>query len=188
MTHLDRIDRSVLAALQNNARISNKELAARVGLAPSSCLARVKRLEAEGVIVRYRAELEPHALGLGLQAMISVQLRVHVDEAFGGLGCHLRSLPETVAVYCLGGAIDFLVHVACRDTEHLRILTVRSFLNRPEVAKIETSLIFAFSRIELDTSAPDPPAADPRGARGIQQAAGSRARVRAVRSAHRRAR
>lgn len=166
MIHLDRIDRSVLAALQNDARISNKELAARIGLAPSSCLARVKRLEAEGAIVRYRAELDADALGLGLQAMIAVQLRLHADQAFGDLGCHLRTLPETLALYCLGGAIDFLVHVACRDTEHLRVLTLRSFTSRPEVAKIETSLIFAHSRCELDVTAPEPPAIPARGARG----------------------
>ncbi|MEJ7601551.1 MAG: Lrp/AsnC family transcriptional regulator [Kofleriaceae bacterium] len=149
MTGLDRIDRVIVAALQNDARISNKELAARVELAPSACLARVRKLEARGVIASYRAELDPEALGLGLQALISVQLRLHVTENFGSIGQHLRSLPEAVAVYCLGGSIDFLVHVMCRDTEHLRKLTVTSFTNRPEVSRIETSLVFAFSRLPL---------------------------------------
>jgi len=149
MSALDRIDRALLAALQNDARISNKELAAHVGLAPSSCLTRVRKLEADGVIQGYRAELAPRALGLGLQALISVQLRVHVTEAFGNIGGHLRGLPETVSVYCLGGAIDFLVHVACRDTDHLRVLTNEAFMNRPEVGRIETSLVFSFSRSSL---------------------------------------
>jgi DNA-binding Lrp family transcriptional regulator len=149
MTHLDRIDRQLLAALQNDARTSNKELAGLVGLAPSSCLARVKKLEADGVIAGYRAELSPRSLGLGLQALISVQMRLHVDKAFGNLGDHLRSLPESIAVYCLGGAVDFLVHVACRDTEHLRVLTIKSFTNRPEVSRIETQLVFSFSRSSL---------------------------------------
>jgi len=155
---LDRIDRQILAALQNDARISNKELAAMVDLAPSSCLTRVRRLQDESVITRYGAELDARALGLGLQALISVQLRLHVDQAFGSIGDHLRALPETVAVYCLSGAIDFLVHVACRDVEHLRVLTIRSFTNRPEVAKIETSLIFSFSRSPLDVAVPAPAA------------------------------
>ncbi|MGN6105312.1 MAG: Lrp/AsnC family transcriptional regulator [Kofleriaceae bacterium] len=149
MASLDRIDRALIGALQNDARISNKELAARVGLAPSSCLARVRKLEAEGVITGYRAEIAPRPLGLGLQALIAVQLRLHVGEAFSNIGDHLRSLPETVAVYCLGGATDFLVHVACRDTEHLRVLTIRSFTSRPEVSRIETSLVFSFARSGL---------------------------------------
>ncbi|MFB1484575.1 Lrp/AsnC family transcriptional regulator [Corallococcus sp. RDP092CA] len=149
MAALDRIDRAILEALQNNARLSNKELAARVGLAPSSCLARVKRLETDGVIRSYRADLDPRSLGLGLQALIGVQLRLHVGEAFGSIGDHLRSLPETVAVYCLGGTTDFLVHVVCRDTEHLRVLTIQSFTSRPEVSRIETSLVFSFARSGL---------------------------------------
>ncbi|MFP2959727.1 Lrp/AsnC family transcriptional regulator [Myxococcus sp. 1LA] len=147
MTPLDRIDRAILTALQKDARLSNKELAAEVGLAPSSCLTRVRKLEAEGFITGYRAELDAKALGLGLQALISVQLRLHVGEAFGNIGQHLRSLPETVAVYCLGGSTDFLVHVVCRDTEHLRRLTILSFTSRPEVSRIETSLVFSYSRL-----------------------------------------
>nr|WP_308477875.1 Lrp/AsnC ligand binding domain-containing protein [Nannocystis poenicansa] len=101
------------------------------------------------MITGYRTELAPRSLGLDLQALIAVQLRLHVGEAFNSIGDHLRSLPETVAVYCLGGATDFLVHVACRDTEHLRVLTIRSFTSRPEVSRIETSLVFSFARSSL---------------------------------------
>ena len=138
-----------MAALQNDARISNKQLAAHVGLAPSSCLARVAKLEATGAIQGYTAKLHPGTLGLGLQALISVQLRLHVGESFQAIGDHLRGLPEAAAVYCLGGSIDFLVHVMCRDTEHLRALTIDSFTSRPEVARIETSLVFSFARLGL---------------------------------------
>jgi DNA-binding Lrp family transcriptional regulator len=156
---LDRIDRALLAALQNNARISNKQLAAQVGLAPSSCLARVRKLEASGVIDGYTATLRPAPLGLGLQALISVQLRLHAGEAFQSIGDHFRGLPEAVAVYCLGGTIDFLVHVACRDTEHLRVLTIAAFTSRPEVARIETSLVFSFARLAFPVDdAPREPA------------------------------
>jgi DNA-binding Lrp family transcriptional regulator len=155
MPTLDRIDRTLMAALQNNARISNKELAALVGLAPSSCLSRVRKLESDGAIRAYRAELDTGALGLGLQALIAVQLRLHVGKDFGTIGTHLRSLPEAVAVYCLGGATDFLVHVVCRDTEHLRVLTIESFTSRPEVARIETSLVFAYSALGVRATAND---------------------------------
>jgi DNA-binding Lrp family transcriptional regulator len=149
MPQLDRIDRAILTALQNNARLSNKELASQVGLAPSSCLMRVRKLESDGVIQGYQANLAPDALGLGLQALIAVQLRLHVGEAFGNIGEHLRSLPEAVAVYCLGGTTDFLVHVVCRDTDHLRRLTILSFTSRPEVSRIETSLVFSYARLGL---------------------------------------
>jgi DNA-binding Lrp family transcriptional regulator len=148
-TPLDRTAHAILDALQNNARISNKELAAIAGLVPSACLARVRKLEAQGVIHGYRAELDPSALGLGLQALISVRLRRHASNHFGSIGEHLRALPEAVAVYCLGGSTDFLVHVMCRDTEHLRILTVKSFTSRPEVSRIATSLVFSFARLGL---------------------------------------
>ncbi|AKQ64511.1 Transcriptional regulator, AsnC family [Myxococcus hansupus] len=161
MTPLDRIDRAILTALQKDARLSNKELAAQVGLAPSTCLTRVKKLESEGFIKGYRAELDSGALGLGLQALISVQLRLHVDHAFGSIGDHLRSLPETVAVYCLGGSTDFLVHVVCRDTEHLRRLTILSFTNRPEVSRIETSLVFSYTKLPVPVD-PEEMAALPR--------------------------
>jgi DNA-binding Lrp family transcriptional regulator len=159
-TALDRIDRVLLTALQKDARTSNKALAARVGLAPSSCLMRVRRLERLGVIAGYRADLDAPALGLGLQALISVQLQRHAGEAFGSIGEHLRALPETVAVYCLGGATDFLVHVACRDTEHLRLLTQRAFLNRAEVGRIETALVYSYThaRLSVDAAAAEPAA------------------------------
>ncbi|WP_245772159.1 Lrp/AsnC ligand binding domain-containing protein [Myxococcus fulvus] len=64
------------------------------------------------------------------------------------MGAPLRSLPETVAGYCLGGTTDFVVHVVCRDTAHLRRLTILSFTSRPEVSRIETSLVFSCTRRE----------------------------------------
>ncbi|MET0555195.1 MAG: Lrp/AsnC family transcriptional regulator [Vicinamibacteria bacterium] len=175
MSTLDRIDRVILTELQNNARLSNKEVAARVGLAPSTCLTRVRRLEATGAIAGYRAELDPASLGLGLQALISVYLNRHAVDAFGAIGPHLRSLPEALAVYCLGGAIDFLVHVACRDTEHLRQLTLRVFGNRPEVSRIETSLVFSFTRSGLPVEAAEPkPAGLEKGAERTEARPGTR--------------
>jgi DNA-binding Lrp family transcriptional regulator len=92
---LDPIDLALLDLLQRDARRSNKELAAAVGLAPSSCLARVRRLERE-VIRGYHAELDPLAVGLQVQAMVSVRLRLHSRPAFDSFAAHLRALPEVV--------------------------------------------------------------------------------------------
>ncbi len=141
---LDRIDFGILTALQNDARLSNKELAGRVGLAPSSCLERVRRLRADGVLRGFHADAAPEALGIGLQAMISVRLRVHSRDAFESFREHLRSLREAVAVYQLGGLDDFLIHVAVRDADHLRELAMDQFTSRPEVERMETSLVFEY--------------------------------------------
>lgn len=80
---LDRIDRAILAHLQKNARLSNKELAAKVGLAPSSCLARVQRLTKQGVIKGFHAFVDPQALGIGLQALVAVKLKQHSRRRSG---------------------------------------------------------------------------------------------------------
>lgn len=143
---LDRIDFGIIDALQNDARLSNKELAARVGLAPSSCLERVRRLRGEGVLRGFHADAAPEALGIGIEAMISVRLRVHSRAAFESFSDHVHALHEAVAVYQLGGLDDFLVHVAVRDTKHLRELVMDQFTARPEVERMETALVFEHHR------------------------------------------
>ena len=87
---LDQIDVAILVALQNDARLSNKELAARVGLAPSSCLERVRRLDRDGVIRGYHARLHPPAVGMGLEAMISIRLDRQTSEHRGFYGRGVR--------------------------------------------------------------------------------------------------
>ena len=139
---MDRIDRQILALLQKNARLSNKELAARVGLAPSSCLARVQRLTKEGVLRGFHAFVDPKALGIGIQALIAVKLKQHSREKVRAFLRHLQALPEAVALYHVSGAMDFQVHVAVRDTDHLRDLALDAFTVRPEVESIQTSLLF----------------------------------------------
>ncbi|MBZ4420649.1 Lrp/AsnC family transcriptional regulator [Myxococcus sp. RHST-1-4] len=143
---LDRIDFAILEALQKNARLSNKELAAEVGLAQSSCLARVGRLREAGVLKSFHAEVDPRAVGIGLQAMIAVRLRQHSRETLEAFRRHTLSLPEVLAVYHVAGANDFLIHVAVRDADHLRDLGMDAFTTRPEVAHLETSLIFEYVR------------------------------------------
>lgn len=144
--NFDRTDLAILRLLRNNARISNKELAAKVGIAPSTCLTRVRRLEREGVISGYHAELNPAAVGVSIQAMIAVRMVRHVRSDVEAFHAHAMGLKETVAIYHVAGADDFLVHVAVRDTEHLRQMVLYAFTERPEVAHIETRLIFEQAR------------------------------------------
>ncbi len=139
---LDQTDREILAALANNARLSNKELAARVGLAPSSCHERVRRLVQSGAILGFHAVVNPAALGYGIEAMIAVRLPQHSRQNFDAFRDYVITIPEVVDVYHVSGEIDFLVHVVAQDAQHLRDLALDRFLSRPEVGHIETELIF----------------------------------------------
>ena len=143
---LDRIDRALCAALANNARLTNKELAARVGLAPSSCLERVRRLVRDGVLRGFSADVDPGALGFGLEAMMAVRLRQHSRDQFDAFRAHALAIPEVVAVYHMAGENDFLIHVLARDAQHLRDLALDRFITRPEVGHIETWLMFEHMR------------------------------------------
>lgn len=139
---LDRTDCDLLGLLQKNARLSNKELAAAVGLAPSSCLVRVQRLQKAGVLRGFHAFVDPGALGIGLQALIGVQLSQHSRAKLKAFVHHLLGRPEVVALYHVTGAFDFQVHVAVRDPSHLRDLALDAFTSRPEVQNIQTAMLF----------------------------------------------
>jgi DNA-binding Lrp family transcriptional regulator len=142
---LDRIDFALVRVLQQDARISNKALAARIKLSESACLARVRRLVERGVITGFHATVAPAALGIGLQAMVAVRLTRHSREHFSRFRTHVLLLPEVVAIYHVAGATDFLVHVAVRDADHLREVELDAFTTRPEVQHLETSLIFEYA-------------------------------------------
>ena len=143
---LDATDRAILSALQRDAGLSNKELARKIRLAPSSCLQRVQRLRTEGVLRGLRAEVAPEALGIGLQAIVAVRLSHHLEKDVESFRQQLRARPEVVNAYYVSGGVDFLVHVAVRDVAHLRTLGVEAFTSHRLVAHVETSLIFEHER------------------------------------------
>lgn len=137
---LDDVDRRLLRLLEQDARTPNNALAAAVGIAPSTCLARVRALREAGVIRGFHAEIDPTALGRGLQAMIAV--RMHARDQLAAFARRLAARPEVLDVYFLAGADDFLVHVAVRDTQTLRAFVVEQLSAQREVAMTQTSLIF----------------------------------------------
>jgi len=139
---LDRTDRRLVQLLSEDARRSNKELAAAVSIAPSTCSERVQRLRDEGVFRGFHADVEPEVMGIGLQALVVVRLRRHAEDDVQRFWIHAEAMPETIGVYHLSGANDFLCHVVVKDPEHLRRVAVSGFTTLPEVAHIETSLIF----------------------------------------------
>ncbi|MEW2633928.1 Lrp/AsnC family transcriptional regulator [Streptomyces sp. NPDC048389] len=139
---LDPIDLQILRLLQNDARTTYRDLAAEVGVAPSTCLDRVARLRRSGVILGHRLALDPARLGRGLQALLSVQVRPHRRELIGPFVERIRALPESLALFHLTGPDDYLVHVAVTDMADLQRLVIDEFTSQREVARVETRLIF----------------------------------------------
>lgn len=140
--HLDRTDIEIITQMQKNARISNKELAAHVHLAPSTCLERVRALRERGAFRGFHAEVEPSLLGIGLHAITQIRLRHHTRDAVTAFVDHCADLPEVTRVLHVSGANDFLVDLAVRDADHLRDFLMDAFTTWPEVAHLETSLVF----------------------------------------------
>jgi Lrp/AsnC family transcriptional regulator, leucine-responsive regulatory protein len=138
---LDRTDLLLLAELQRAGRQTNAELAERVHLSPSACLRRVQRLEREGVIAGYRAEVEPERLGLGLQAFVRVQLTRHDGEAVAAFAAVVNDWDEVVACYALTGDMDYLLQVVVRDLEHFSRFLLDRLLNQSVVADVNSSFV-----------------------------------------------
>jgi DNA-binding Lrp family transcriptional regulator len=143
---LDDTDRRILTALHGDARMSNTALADLVGVAPSTCHGRVRRLQDIGVIRGFYADIDPAAIGLSLQAMISVSLQSNARGRIGTFLEHIRKRPQVMDVYFLAGADDFILHVAARDTDDLRSFVVENLNADADVAGTQTSLIFEHLR------------------------------------------
>ena len=143
---LDDVDRQILRALAADARIPNSTLAAQVGVAPSTCLMRVRRLQDTGAILGFSADLAPAALGRPLQAVISVRLQAHARTRIRQFGEAIAALPGVLNVFFLAGANDFTVHVAAESADELRDFVVENLSASREVAMTETNLIFEHIR------------------------------------------
>jgi DNA-binding Lrp family transcriptional regulator len=143
---LDDIDRRILTTLHADARMSNSALADAVGIAASTCHGRVRRLQDIGVIRGFYTDIDPSAIGLTLQAMISVSLQANARGKIRSFIDQMRRKPQVMDVYFLAGADDFILHVAARDTEDLRAFVVENLNADADVAGTQTSLIFEHLR------------------------------------------
>lgn len=143
---LDPIDAAIVRELAADARIANNVLAARVGIAPSTCHGRVRSLFERGVIRGVHADVDQALVGRPLQAMISVRLRPESRGKLEDFARSMAALPEVLNVYFLAGADDFLLHVATADSDELREFVVHHLSEDPGVAMTETSLIFEHLR------------------------------------------
>ncbi|MFC9766735.1 Lrp/AsnC family transcriptional regulator [Rhodococcus jostii] len=146
---IDDVDRVLLDQLSRDARIPNNALAAVAGIAPSTCLGRVRSLVDRGVIRGFHADIDPAALGRDLQAMIAVRVRAGARQHLGELAEQLATLGEVLNVYFIAGADDYLVHVATASSEELRRFVLDHLSAHPAVASTETILIFEHVRPRL---------------------------------------
>lgn len=143
---LDEIDRRILAEMQINGRITNAELADKVGVAPSTCIARVRNLISRGVISGFTALVDPRSLGLGLEVLVSVTVRSGARQRISELADELRELPEVLQLFFLGGVEDFIIHLAARDSDHVRDFVLEHLSEHPAVSSTRTSLVFSHHR------------------------------------------
>lgn len=143
---LDAVDRKLLTLLTENSRRTNQSLSDAVGIAPSTCLSRLKVLRDSGVIERFTIDVDPEALGRPLQALISVRLRPGARHLMTAFGEELRMMTEISQFFVLGGADDFLIHITARDTEHIRQFVLDRLSSNPAVAGTQTSLVFEHAR------------------------------------------
>ncbi len=143
---VDAVDTAMLELLAEDARITNQRLAERVGVAPSTALARLRSLRARGVIRGFHAEVDLAALGRPLQALIAVQLAVHTRDQIDAFTDAVRQLPGVLMVFHLTGVTDYLVWVAAADAQDLREFVVDHLATHPSVSHAETSLIYEHRR------------------------------------------
>lgn len=149
---LDAIDTRIIAALQADGRLSNHQLAERIGLSPSPCLRRVKRLENEGYIEAYRAVLQRDRVGLGFTAFVTVKIEGHADLAADALQEALVAMPEVVACHMVSGDSDYLLEVVVPDRESYQAFLVDKLLDLPIVKEVRSNIAIQ----PLKTAAPLP--------------------------------
>ncbi|WP_144714979.1 Lrp/AsnC family transcriptional regulator [Curtobacterium pusillum] len=139
---LDEVDERILWTLAADARIPNNRLAAAVGIAPSTCLARVRALEDAGVVRGYRADVDVARLGFAIEAMVSVRVHAAARHELRDFAKRLLRVPVVQDVSFLAGDKDFLVHIACTSTEQLRDFVADELSGDPSVATTQTNIVF----------------------------------------------
>jgi len=149
MITLDDIDRRIVAALQAEGRLAMVDLADKVGLSPTPCQRRVKRLEDEGVIARYAALVSPPTVGLSLQAMVQVTLDDHSEKTVEAFEAAIRARPEVVACYAMTGDMDFLLHVLATDLASFSEFAMKALLRMPGVRGTRSSFIMQAVKSDL---------------------------------------
>ena len=146
MANLDHIDRQLLAELQAGGRVTNVELAARVGLTAPPCLRRVRALEEAGIIRGYHAELDAGRLGFAITVFAMVSLKSQAEDALRQFEDHVRTLPQVRECHMLNGEIDFILKIVAHDLQSFQEFLTSRLTPAPNVASVKTSLTIRTSK------------------------------------------
>ena len=143
MAEMDDLDRRILQSLQRNGRARNVDLARTFGVAPSTMLERVRRLEDQGVVQGYRAIVDLKRLGFTVQGFVSITLDRHNIEQIRRLEEEIQNIPHVCACYHLTGRFDYMLHIAARDLDHLGELIKERIATIPGIGRMETFLVLS---------------------------------------------
>lgn len=149
---MDKVDKSILRELQSDSSVSNVELARRVGLSPSPCLARVKALEARGVIRQYVALADASKLGLGLNVFINISLRTQSKDALARFEQSIAEQDEVMECYLMTGDSDYLIRVVVADISALERFILDQLTPIADIEKIRSG--FALKQVRYKTALP----------------------------------
>lgn len=154
MHKFDRIDRMILGALQENARISNVDLANQVGLSQSACLRRVNMLEQEGVIEGYQAVISNHAIGQAITAIIQITLDGQAKQQLSAFEQAVEKCPFIVACFLMSGESDYIIRVNARDMNHFSEIHKNWLSALPGVLRLESNfaLRVVVNRANIDVA------------------------------------
>ena len=136
--HIDSFDRAIIAALQEDARMSVAAIAERVSLSATPVSRRLKRLEDDGVIAGYAPRLDMRKLGLELEAYVLINLQAHTDEIIGRFEREITENAYVVSCHAVTGDMDYLVHIVARDMEHLSQITLKTLVRIPGVRDVKS--------------------------------------------------
>lgn len=154
---LDHIDHKILRHLQENARITNAELADRVGLSPTPCLRRLRRLEADGVIKGYHTEIDREALGVNVTVIILVKLEREDDKTLREFEKAVKNRSEVMECYLVTGKFDYFVRVVVPSLASYETFLSETMLRMPNIATVESS--FTLREVERKIVMPIPESA-----------------------------
>lgn len=144
---LDSVDKQIIAILSRDGRTTNADLAAALGVAPSTAHARMRSLVERGIVTGFHASVDHQRLGRGLQAMIGVALRPGArHDSIVAFADDVRKLPQVVQLFFVGGVDDFIVHIAVADASEVREFVVEHLSTQQSVATTRTSIVFEYHR------------------------------------------
>ncbi|WP_245400272.1 Lrp/AsnC family transcriptional regulator [Nocardia albiluteola] len=143
---LDELDTALLALLQEDSRLTNKDLAARLHVAQSTCLERIRRLTNRGILRGQHADVDLRKIGRGTQAIVAVQLRPPDRTVIESFQAFVANLPEVLSYFVMSGGDDFLLHIAVADNDQLSAFILDRLTQRREIVHVRTSVIFSHVR------------------------------------------